>query len=80
MYISFLSTTVVAKYTLCHNDKEMWNSCNYVLTLYVNTLNHTTSSQQAKWERSTNNEGHCSLLEHVRDLGSNTCQRPQIKM
>lgn len=69
LYISFLSITTVAKYTLCHNDKEMWNSCNYVLTLYVNMLNHTTSSQQAKRECSTNNEGHCSPLEQWETWG-----------
>lgn len=79
LYISFLSITVAAKYTLCHNNKETLNSYNYVVTLYVNTLNHTTSSQRAKWEPNANKEEDGLLVRAVRDPGSNTCWRLQIK-
>lgn len=43
-----------AKYKLCHNNRERLNSYNYVVTVYVNTLNHTTSSQRAKGEPAAN--------------------------
>lgn len=47
--ISFLRVTVAAKYTRIPTTERL-NSYNYVGTLYVNMLNHTTSSHRAKWE------------------------------
>lgn len=43
-----------AKYTLYHNNRERLNSYNYVVTVYVNMLNHSTSSHRAKGEPGAN--------------------------
>lgn len=58
-----------AKYTLYHNNRERLNSYNYVVTLYVNMLNHTTSSQRAKGEPAANREENELRVRTVSDLG-----------
>lgn len=63
-----------AKYTLYHNSRERLNSYNYVVTVCVNMLNHSTS----KGERGASRENELPMRT-VSDLGSRTCCRFQLK-